>query len=207
MTKNILDCKGLPCPQPVLTAKKHIEAEAPAEFAVIVDNEAAKENVSRFIGTKGYAASVTETEGGWMITGRLEAAAQEDAECEACQIMSSAELAAVDQKVTVFIQRDVLGGGDDELGSKLMLNFLATLPEFGEELWRVVLVNGGVKLAIAGNPCCEKIQELERMGATVLVCGTCLDHFGLLSQKAVGETTNMLDVVTSLQLATKVINV
>jgi hypothetical protein len=41
----------------------------------------------------------------------------------------------------------------------------------------------------------------------VLVCGTCLDHFGLLSQKAVGETTNMLDVVTSLQLATKVINV
>ncbi|MCA1945769.1 MAG: sulfurtransferase-like selenium metabolism protein YedF, partial [Desulfovibrio sp.] len=35
--------------------------------------------------------------------------------------------------------------------------------------------------------------------------GTCLEHFGLMATKAVGETTNMLDVVTSMQLATKVV--
>jgi len=40
----------------------------------------------------------------------------------------------------------------------------------------------------------------------VLVCGTCLGHFGLLEKKKVGETTNMLDIVTSMQLADKVIS-
>jgi hypothetical protein len=39
----------------------------------------------------------------------------------------------------------------------------------------------------------------------VLVCGTCLTHYGLLEAKAVGETSNMLDIVTSLDLADKII--
>jgi len=35
----------------------------------------------------------------------------------------------------------------------------------------------------------------------------CLDHFNLLDKKQVGQTTNMLDIVTAMQLADKVINV
>jgi sulfur relay (sulfurtransferase) complex TusBCD TusD component (DsrE family) len=62
-------------------------------------------------------------------------------------------------------------------------------------------------LAVAGSPCLEKLQALAASGVSILVCGTCLDHFGLLEQKRVGETTNMLDVVTSMQLADKVIRV
>ncbi|NJB66824.1 selenium metabolism protein YedF [Desulfobaculum xiamenense] len=212
MTRRILDCKGLACPQPVLNARKLVETEQPAEFAVIVDNEAARENVGRFIATRGYETSVENVDGGWAVVGRRAAESSDAAPspagaCPVCRPMSADEMAALEQKVTVFIQRDVLGSGDDALGEKLMLNFLATLPEFGPELWRVVLVNGGVRLTVADNPCCEKIKALEEMGATILVCGTCLDHFGLLDRKAVGETTNMLDVVTSLQLATKVITV
>jgi len=42
---------------------------------------------------------------------------------------------------------------------------------------------------------------------SILVCGTCLDFYGLLDQKKVGETTNMLDIVTSLQVAGKVVTV
>jgi intracellular sulfur oxidation DsrE/DsrF family protein len=49
------------------------------------------------------------------------------------------------------------------------------------------------------------IQELEKEGVMVLVCGTCLTHFQLLEQKQVGETTNMLDIVTHMQLADQVI--
>jgi hypothetical protein len=36
------------------------------------------------------------------------------------------------------------------------------------------------------------------------VCGTCLTHFDLMDQKAIGQTTNMLDIVTAMQLADKV---
>lgn len=100
-----------------------------------------------------------------------------------------------------------MGRGDDELGGKLMLNFLATLPELGDELWRVILVNSAVKLAVEGSEHLTKLKDIENADVTVLVCGTCLDHFGLLDQKRVGQTTNMLDVVTSLQLADKVIQV
>ncbi|SKA71222.1 sulfurtransferase-like selenium metabolism protein YedF [Desulfobaculum bizertense] len=208
MAEKIMDCKGLACPQPVLNAKKAIETEHPETLRILVDNEAAVQNVSRFVSSKGYTVDAKETgEKIWTLTAHRNDSSSDTEGCAECEVMTSQALEAIDQKVTVFIQRDTLGSGDDELGSKLMLNFLSTLPEFGDELWRVVLVNGGVKLTTEENPCCEKLKELEKMGAGILVCGTCLDHFGLLKQKAVGETTNMLDVVTSLQLASKVISV
>jgi sulfur relay (sulfurtransferase) complex TusBCD TusD component (DsrE family) len=69
------------------------------------------------------------------------------------------------------------------------------------------LVNGGVRLAVPGSPCLEQLQALEQTGVSILVCGTCLEHFGLTGQRQVGQVTNMLDVVTSFQLATKTVHV
>ena len=105
----------------------------------------------------------------------------------------------------VLITTETFGRGDDELGEKLMGNFLATLPELGESLWRVILLNGGVKLAATPGKSLDSLKALENAGTDVLVCGTCLDFYGLLEAKQVGQTTNMLDVVTSLALADKVI--
>ena len=51
------------------------------------------------------------------------------------------------------------------------------------------------------------LKEYENQGLHILVCDTCLTHFDLLDQKQVGETTNMLDIVTAMQLADKVINI
>jgi len=98
-----------------------------------------------------------------------------------------------------------MGFGDDTLGGKLMVNFLSTLKEM-EGLWRLVFVNNGVKLTVEGAETVPAIQELESSGVSVLVCGTCLTFFDLLDKKQVGETTNMLDIVTSMQVASKVIN-
>ena len=204
-----LDCSGLPCPQPVLQCKQCLDNENPAELAVLVDNEAARENVSRFLGTRGYGVAVERQGDLWRVVGTSAggAAPAGDAAACACAPMTPADMARLESKVVAFITTDVLGRGDDELGGKLMFNFLATLPELGNELWRIVLVNGGVRLAVTGSPVLEKLQALAAAGVSILVCGTCLTHFGLLEQKQVGETTNMLDVVTSLQLATKVIQV
>ncbi len=201
-----LDCTGLPCPQPVLQCKQCLDNENPAELAVLVDNDAARENVSRFLATRGYATRVEREGALWRIVGTAPAAPGQADAC-ACAPMGAAEMRRLDQKVTVFITSDVIGRGDDELGGKLMANFLGTLPELGEELWRLVLVNAGVKLAVEGSPVLDKLQALAGADVTILVCGTCLTHFGLLDRKAVGDTTNMLDVVTSLQLASKVIQV
>jgi selenium metabolism protein YedF len=99
-----------------------------------------------------------------------------------------------------------MGHGDDELGAKLMVNFLKTLKEMGPDLWRLVFVNNGVKLTISGSEVLPVLKELEDGGVTILVCGTCLTHFNLLDEKQVGETTNMLDIVTAMQVADTVIN-
>ncbi len=69
----------------------------------------------------------------------------------------------------------------------------------------LVFVNNGVKLTIGGSPVLEDLQVYEKEGLKILVCGTCLDHFKLLEKKQAGETTNMLDIVTPMQLADKVI--
>ncbi|MGB5423589.1 MAG: sulfurtransferase-like selenium metabolism protein YedF, partial [Desulfobacterales bacterium] len=110
------------------------------------------------------------------------------------------------KKIMVMCASDRLGFGDDALGSKLMVNFLRTLKEMGEELWRLVFVNNGVRLTIDGSEVLEDLKAYESTGLKILVCGTCLDHFNILEKKQVGETTNMLDIVTAMQLADKVIN-
>jgi selenium metabolism protein YedF len=107
----------------------------------------------------------------------------------------------------VMVGTDRLGHGDDELGSKLMASFMGTLKEMGGELWRLVLVNNGVKLTVSESPVLTALKALEASGVSLLVCGTCLNHFNLLDKKQVGETTNMLDIVTSMQVADSVINI
>ncbi|MCG8530808.1 MAG: sulfurtransferase-like selenium metabolism protein YedF [Desulfovibrionales bacterium] len=195
-----LNCLSLACPQPVIQCKNLIEKEAPAAFSILVDNDAAKENVMRFLSTKGYEATESRVAEGWCI------AASSSLPCPdgSCEILSDEEMSSL-ETICVFITSDTIGSGDDVLGAKLMKNFLATLPELGKSLWRIVLLNGAVKLAVEDSLVLEELKTLDAAGVDILVCGTCLDHFSMLEKKAVGETTNMLDVVTSLQVAAKII--
>ena len=196
-----IDCRGLACPAPVLTAKKAIETEGLNEFTILVDNEAASQNVSRFLESQGFKVSSIQEGGNFRITGNR---GDEPSECNLPQEQKQ----ATDQKkIMVMVAAECLGHGDDDLGSKLMVSFLKTLKEMGEELWRLVFVNNGVKLTIAGSEVLPVLKELEDEGIHILVCGTCLTHFDLLDKKQVGETTNMLDIVTAMQLADKVINI
>jgi len=201
-----LDCRGLACPGPVLRCKDAIDSESPAVIAATVDNEAAKENVARFLAAKGYHVEISPVAGGHALTGTRQGASRAGSPAPSSPAAATAAPAAKEQ-IVAFLTADAIGRGDDSLGQKLMVNFLATLPELGDSLWRIVLVNGGVRLAVAGSPVLDRLKAFESAGVTILVCGTCLDFFGLLDKKEVGQTTNMLDVVTSLQLATKVLQV
>jgi selenium metabolism protein YedF len=207
MSVSILECQGLPCPQPVLKCKQAIEDNPGIELSVLVDNDAAKENVTRFLGVKGYEVVAADKEGPvWKITARPgEVPAGEEAVLPSRDTRNREPNR--EDKTLVFITSPYVGTGDDVLGDKLMQNLISVLPELGEELWRIILLNGAVKLAIEGSPVLKQLQELEKKGVSILVCGTCLDFFDLLEKKRVGETTNMLDVVTSMQLADKVLRV
>jgi len=200
MTKTI-DARGLTCPAPVLLVKDSVEKEQMAEMMVLVDNEASQENVARFLGSKGYEVQI-EKDGS---TYRLKASGS--GEATAPSQMDNIPENTAHQKIVVMIGADRIGSGDDVLGKKLMINYLKTLKEMGPDLWQLIFINGGVTLTVRSSPVLAQLQEYEKMGTTVLACGTCLEHFGITADKAVGATTNMLDIVTATQLADKVITI
>ena len=197
-----LDCRGLDCPQPVINTKA-LADQGLAEIRVRVDNQAASDNVFNFLDSQGYQVERFKEGREFVLQGRKtgQAKTQEfDPAQYECRLPETAEA-----RICILIATDRIGRGDDELGLKLMASYLSTLKEMGSELWRLVLLNDGVKLAVNGAASLEPLRDLEQSGVSILVCGTCLTFFDLLEDKAVGETTNMLDVVTSLQVADKVI--
>jgi selenium metabolism protein YedF len=195
-----IDARGLACPAPVLQTKNAIEEENLNSIEVLVDNEASRQNVSRFLKSQGFEVSVQEREGDFHVTGRREGGVEPEG-------LAAEKQDAEKKKIMVMVANNCMGHGNDELGSKLMVSFLKTIKEMGDELWRLVFVNNGVKLTIAGSEVLSVLKEYEKDGLYILVCGTCLIHFSLLNKKQVGETTNMLDIVTAMQLADKVINI
>jgi len=194
------DCRGIPCPQPVLITKELVEQHPDELIEIRVDNEASRENVERFFKSQGWEVSIRNgADGTFFITGA-------PGTCDISHGQTS-EPADSDQKILVFIPTNIFGSGDHELGKALMKNFILTLGEMGTDLWRIILVNSGVRLAVKDSPVLHALKKLEQNGVDVLVCGTCLEYFKLINEKQVGQTTNMLDIVTSMQLATKVVRI
>ncbi len=201
MTEERLDCRGLACPGPVLKTRELVKQGGITRLSVVVDNPAARENVSRFLEHTGYQVTVSEKDANFEVTGTRDRHAVSSEE--------KGPSPGLDQecRIAVLVGADHMGRGDDLLGNKLLFNFINTLKEMGTELWRLIFLNAGVKLAVEGSDCLPALRELHDEGVCILVCGTCLNHFGLLEKKQVGETTNMLDIVTALQLADKVISI
>jgi len=127
--------------------------------------------------------------------------------CCAGEMTADKGQAQAGKKTLVLLATDSLGKGDEELGRKIVINFIRTMKEMGDDLWRLVLLNGGVKLAVEGSEALPQLQELEKEGLGIMVCGPCLKTFNLFEKKQVGELTSMLDIVTSMQMAEKVISV
>lgn len=193
-----IDARGLSCPAPVLQTKAVLEEDNPDKVNVTVDNAAAQQNVQRFLESQGFETTLDQSGTDYFVVGSCgplrSAAPKADVEPD-----------KGDQKIMVMCATDRMGFGDDELGRKLMISYLRTLDEMGGDLWRLVFVNNGVKLTIDQSDVLADLQKYEKQGIKILVCGTCLTHFDLLERKKVGITTNMLDIVTAMQNADKVI--
>jgi selenium metabolism protein YedF len=203
MTKN-LDARGLTCPAPVLMVKELVEKEKPIELTVVVDNAASSENVSRFLTTRNYLVTEDRQNGEFHLLARHNVSGEQPIQDSQPEHPPGK---AVRPKILVLVTSSQLGRGDDFLGDKLMANYLKTLKEMGDDLWQLIFVNSGVKLTIDLSPVLAELLEYEKKGVIILACGTCLEHFHLTALKKVGTSTNMLDIVTAMQLADKVLTI
>ena len=64
---NKLDARGLSCPEPVIMIRKAM-ASNDAAYEIVVDNNASKENVTRFAEHQGYKVTVAEENGEYTLS-------------------------------------------------------------------------------------------------------------------------------------------
>ena len=193
-----VDCRGMSCPQPVLETKKAMEKAGAEQVLVLVDNPGSKENVRRFAASQGYGVNITEEKGVFSLRLQKAAGAKKAPVPEEKKIAGDAGL-------VIFIESDSIGRGSEELGRILMRSFFHTLGEAEFKPAKVIMVNGGVKLACEGSEVLEDLRQLAGRGAEILSCGTCLDFFGLKSQLKAGRISNMYEILSSLAQAGKVL--
>ena len=64
----MIDARGLSCPMPVVMVQNEVKKSAPAELSVIVDNQVAVENITRYATLQKYAVTVVENAGEFTLT-------------------------------------------------------------------------------------------------------------------------------------------
>ena len=202
MEKNI-DCKGMACPLPVVNAKKAAEELRSGDvLTVLVDNEIAVQNLTRFAEHKGFGVSAekkAEKEYAVIMT-VSGAAAEENREEEVACAMDCRR-----KGMLVVLSGNVMGTGDDKLGTSLMKAFVFALTKQDQLPDTVLCYNTGAYLTCEGADTLEDLKLLESEGVTILTCGTCLDFYGLKEKLAVGGVTNMYDIVERMEKAAQII--
>ena len=200
--EKIVDCKGLACPQPVIRTKDVLAAmQAGEPLLVIVDNEAARDNVRRFAESQGHRVQVEQKGGDYYL--HIIRAADETAAGPEPEIVCETPR---QKSIAVYITASTMGRGDEELGAILMTAYIDTLSHFAGAISHLILINSGVKLAVEGSPVLAHLQDLARSGIEVLACGTCLKHFGLADKLQVGSISNMYAILDVLSRAGKVLS-
>jgi len=106
----------------------------------------------------------------------------------------------------VFIAADQLGGGDDELGRALMLAAVKNLTKAeGGAPSHILFMNNGVRLCCEGSAALGDLKALAAEGTAMLNCGTCLDWFDLKDALRVGRESNMIEILSAMNRAGRVV--
>jgi selenium metabolism protein YedF len=216
----VLDCKGFACPKPVILTKKEFENKELSELEVIVDNDAASINVSKFaasigvnseivkkdglihvILTRGENLSTSEGKALGSTVASVNATESTSTSTESCELMDFTSK----EELVILVSSDKLGVGDDKLGAALMKSYLYALTESDKKPKVMLFLNGGVKLTAEGSDVIESIKTLESLGTEILSCGTCLDFYGLKEKLLIGTVTNMYTIIEKMHHATNTI--
>lgn len=185
---NTIDCKGLKCPQPVINTKKYFDTVESGEAEVIVDNEVAKNNISKFCQSNNFKHVIEEKNGFYHI--------RVSKEKNTCEVMDFEE-----KSLVILVGSDKLGSGDDTLGATLMKSYMYALSESDKLPKDLLFINSGVKLAAEDSEVLESLKKLKERGVNISSCGVCLDFYKLKEKLAVGEITNMYTIIDKMNKA------
>lgn len=189
----IIDARGLSCPQPVIMARKAIEQADLVD--VLVDNREAVENIMRMARKSGCSMSVEEHEAGTFLVhlkkeGPLNPEAGTVNECHTGT--------AQECPLVIAFSEDTMGRGNRELGQVLIKAFIHTLCQRKPMPDAMIFYNAGVLLTVNGSDVIEDLRQLAAAGVEILVCGTCANYFGVTKEVGAGVISNMYDIADAM---------
>ena len=191
-----IDARGKACSMPVILAKKALDA-GEATVRIRVDNAVAVENLKRLASSTGRQAQAEETGDGFAVVLSGDGAP----ECTLLPVIENNGGGSL----ALFIGRDGIGTGDETLGRNLMKMFFLTLAEGDTVPDSILFMNGGVLLPTGNEQVIEALEVLQARGAEILVCGTCLNAYGIQDQLRVGTVSNMYEIQKRMLQAGRVI--
>jgi selenium metabolism protein YedF len=201
-SRKAIDARGLACPQPVILTRNALSEGGFDLLEVLVDDASSKDNVVRFA-TYIHCTVEQVLEEGACFRILIHPKPKDQTFPTPGRVFAKPEAggpqAREAQGATVFIASGEVGSGDPKLGALLMRGFLHTLTEAESLPTRVILMNGGVKLAVEGAETLASLTALGHQGVEILACGTCLEFFGLKDRLAVGRISNMYEITELLQ--------
>ena len=187
-----IDAGGKQCPIPVIMAKKELEA-GEQDVEIIVDGPTQVGNLERLGDALGRKAT-SEPFGDKFLVKFANG-----------ETIKGAQVAEADT-YAVFFNTNAIGTNNSELGGNLAKMAIFTLSESERVPSYVLFMNEGVKLPAGDEPqIIENLNTLIEKGTQVLVCGTCLNFYGLKDELKVGTVSNMYDILGAMQEVSKVI--
>lgn len=193
----IIDAKNKNCPIPVIMAKKEMDLGEKV-IVIEVDNEIAVKNLEKLANSQGFEVSVNEGKGIYKVI--LNSSSKS---CE--EIICSIEEGNKLGDWAVFIGKEIIGMGNEELGKNLMKMFFYTLNESNDIPKYLLFMNDGVKVPTLNEQAIEHLSELQNKGVEILVCGACLNFYSLEDKLNVGRISNMYEITSAMQEVSKVV--
>lgn len=201
-----IDTRGKLCPEPLILTRRAIAQGVPGdEFEVLTDNETAFSNLRSYLAELGIGFR-TESDTIRFTLSEVPAGvgpAAPEPVCAAVELAAGPRVERGDYCVAVTA--DCMGRGDDDLGKVLLRAFINSLGEAERLPGHMVFYNSGIHVALEGSDTVPALRELETRGVEILVCGTCLDFYGMKERLAVGRVSNMFRITEVLSQAGHVV--
>ena len=190
----IVDGKGLLCPQPLILTRKALKNCSLGETLKIeCDNRTAYQNIMTYLNDQGLSPLGAEGDDIFQIeVVNQPVRPGEDPGSYSIDpgVCSSAYI--------VVLSSDKMGEGDPQLGTVLMKGFLNSLHEQQVLPTHIVFYSSGVKLTKVDSGVSNSLKSLVESGVEILICGTCVDFYDIRNQLAVGKISNMFTITETM---------
>lgn len=109
------------------------------------------------------------------------------------------------RSTAILFTRFGVGQAPEDLQLRLAGSFLTVLHDLPEPPAALLFYTDGVRLACEGSPVLDHLRHFAGQGVPLVLCGTCVDYFGLREQVRIGTVAGMATILEAMAQADKIL--